>query len=54
MSIRLRAGLSCGMVLALIGAVVEVRSQTRGAGFTIEQVMSPAFPYGLVLSLIHI
>jgi dipeptidyl-peptidase 4 len=48
MSISLRAGLSCAIVLVLVGAGMEVRSQTRAAGFTIEQVMSPAFPYGLV------
>jgi dipeptidyl aminopeptidase/acylaminoacyl peptidase len=34
--------------LCLIAAAFALASQTHDAGFTIEQIMSPAFPYGLV------
>ncbi len=48
MSKRLRSGFVCMIVMVAIGAAMIARAQTHDAGFTIEQVMSPAFPYGLV------
>ena len=48
MSKRMALAFLCGITVSLVGASIVVRGQTRDAGFTIEQVMSPAFPYGLV------
>src|SRR5690242_15485419 len=36
------------VVAVVAGAGIVALAQTHDAGFTIEQVMSPAFPYGLV------
>src|SRR5258705_12480953 len=36
------------IVIVVSAAAALLRAQTHDAGFTIEQVMSPAFPYGLV------
>ena len=36
------------LAVALLGAPLPLAAQTRDPGFTIEQILSPAFPYGLV------
>src|SRR5262245_33452746 len=36
------------IIVGIVGVAMIARAQTHDAGFTIEQVMSPAFPYGLV------
>src|SRR5215471_19088519 len=48
MSKKLSLALLGLIIVALAGAIVAAQSTTHDAGFTIEQVMSPAFPYGLV------
>src|SRR5215831_13351266 len=48
MSKKLSLALLGLIMVALAGAIIAAQSTTHDAGFTIEQVMSPAFPYGLV------
>ena len=47
MSRRVMPALLCLIISALLVAATGMLAQTHDAGFSIEQVMSPAFPYGL-------
>src|SRR5215471_13336949 len=45
---RTTSAVLCVSIAIFAGAAAAALAQTHDAGFTIEQVMSPAFPYGLV------